>query len=244
MAWHHPTSSLTTAASEGWAFISSALWRASWLDENGDPHKDDHVLEEGARFADSVLDRIVTLRNNDFPVTASLYVATPECILAPKGYKGNSVSLMHTILDDTIPASAIQTYDLDKPASSIAVFSCSPALQAVWNQVAPQGKVIPLVERDLQFVFSKTEANLMFIHILAGYVQVSVKQANGLTLCNAFRYQESEEANLMLKGVIQHFFQENVYPIYLAGNGGTRDYLLENLPNAHAVERDHDFWTS
>mgnify|MGYP000701744503 CR=1 FL=1 len=218
------------ATSQGWACITQNEWQASWLDNAGIPAFERDDISAGSSLTDGVLSHFSDLLYKDFPKDAPLYIATPECLLAPESYIGEASKLIHTVLDETIPDASVQTVGLPKPDESCLVFSCPPALMALWQSVAPKGKVIPLVERDVNLLFNQTTSpDCALLHVLPGYIQVSIKASGQFLLCNAFRYQESEEASLMVKAVIQQFFQHADPEVIVLYVGGTEKDIAISL---------------
>lgn len=249
MTWYDP-STLTshTAASEAWAMISHSIWKAGWIDEDGEVHHIQRPVRPGASLSDTLLEHVTALMDQGFPQDGKLYIASPDCVIAPNTYTHQATTLIHTVLDETIPSSAVHVTELSYVPDACLVYVIKPALTTIWKKIAPQGSIIPFVERDLRYLINAhKEASAVLIHVLPGYIQLTIKENGTLRLCNAFRYQKGEEARLMSRAVIDQFFPKATPSIHIIHSGDSEGEVAKKLHSgvqgATIFTPDQRYWT-
>jgi hypothetical protein len=248
VSWHNPTDPKEHInKARGHALLTSHAWRCSWTNTVGKDIQQSASHPEGLSLISSLIEHCSGLQTSDFPKNSSLYLATANFVLAPKRYAEKPATLTHKLLDETIPELAIRSWALAWPKDSYILAEVIPSFFRVWRHVTKNGEVIPLVERDLRWLHTNADHDdLVCVHILPGFFQVSIKKNQQLQLCNAFRYREQEEALMMLQSVLEQFFSLQKAPIHIfyAGDqeGRTAKFLAEQLEKASLLVPGEDYW--
>lgn len=248
MTWYDPSTLAShTAASEAWAVITHSTWKAGWIDEEGEIHRLQKIIKPGSSLSDGLLQQVTTLIDQGFPQDGKLYIASTDCVIAPNTYAHQATTLLHTVLDETIPANTVRLLELDYISDASLYYVCAPALAIVWGKVVSQGKIIPLTERDLHYIMTvHKEADAVLVHVLPGYVQLTIKQDHKLQLCNSFRYQEGEEARLMSRAVIDQCFPHGMPAVQVMYTGDAEadiaNKLIAGMQGATIVTPDQRYW--
>ena len=250
MSWHDPTDPKEhLSRAKGRALLTATEWQCAWTDSRGNAHQREALHREGFSMSSSLIQHVGLLSLADFPAHATLYLPIADFVLAPSDYAEHAAELLHKVFDETIPELAVGSWQLAWPKRSCLVAQVQPSFQRVWKSVARQGKVMPLVERDIAWLFNnKEQRDLVMVHLLPGSFQVSIKKAHKLQLCNSFRYREPEEALMMLQSVLAQFFTHDPSAIHIAHAGKTETetaaFLCENLEHASLMALGENYWFS
>jgi hypothetical protein len=249
LSWHNPTDPKEhISKARGHALLTASEWQCTWTDTNGREYRQVEKLSKDMSLIASLIQHAGPLSLADIPGNSPLYLATANFVLAPATYSESGVALLHKVLDETIPELAVSTSSLDWPQDSCLVAEIQPSFLRVWKNVVKNGKVVPLVERDLAWLHNnEDQGNLVCVHILPGFFQISVKKSGQLRLCNAFRFREQEEARMMLQTALNQFYLESQLPeVHVAHAGETEadiaSFLVDSIKGASLLSLTDSYW--
>lgn len=249
MSWHDPTDPQEhISKAQGHAVLTASEWQCIWTDQSGKAHQQVVKHQKDLSLVSSFIQQAGPLSLSDIPSDSPMYLATANFVLTPTRYKASGADLIHKLLDETIPELAITSSDTAWPKDSCLVTEIQPSFLRVWRNVAKNGKVIPLVERDLAWLHNNEDkSDLVCVHVLPGFFQVSIKKAGQLRLCNAFRFREQEEALMMLQSALNQFYAGGqACEIHIAHVGSDEAaiaaFLVEKLEQASLLSLGNNYW--